>query len=83
MIALNRYQWQWKIELEREKRRCFSISGETNYKGRGIFLAAPALKGFMIILLQTAFFRNPERMHRVQALTRLTSPDLPSMHRIF
>jgi hypothetical protein len=45
--------------------------------------AAPARNGFKIIPLQTAFLRKPERMHRVQAFTRLTSPDLPSTHRIF
>jgi len=31
----------------------------------------------------TAFLMNPERIQRVHALTRLTSPDLPSMQRIF
>jgi hypothetical protein len=46
--------------------------------------AAPARNGFKVIpLLQTAFLRKPERIHRVQAFTRLTSPDLPSTHRIF
>jgi len=41
------------------------------------------LQCIKIVQPETAFLMNPERIQRVHALTRLTSPDLPSMQRIF
>jgi hypothetical protein len=55
----------------------------SNAKADAVIKTATASRGFSIITLQTAFLRKPERMQRVQAFTRLTSPDLPSTHRIF
>jgi hypothetical protein len=48
-----------------------------------LYESRTGLRLFQINTHQTAFFRNPERMQRVQAFTRLTSPDFPSTHRIF